>query len=330
MKKSMILALVVLVLLVSGVLASGQTETGGTVELTAATINPENSHLARSMKAYLDAVEEASNGRISITFYPGGQLGDASTLYESVVTGNIDIVMSDAGWFAQDHPEFDVLESSYLFRDKDHYLQLLNSEERLGFFEDLILESPGLRTLMYVGGMERNIISTFPINSISDLQGKTMRSRPVTTELEWWELLGARPEGVAFQETYSAIQTGVVEGSQNSLDAMISMRFMEVAKNIARTQHAIHLGMVVMNEERFQSLPSDLQQLLTRVAREVQPEYLERAFEDSDRQLEELQSEYGVTVTNPDTEPFIEASREQMLQIAQELDIEDEMREIFY
>jgi TRAP-type transport system periplasmic protein len=326
--------LVLLVLAVAGVMpafTAGRSEAAtGVIELTAATINPENSHLARSMKAMLDAIERESGGRISISFYPGGQLGDASSLYESVVNGNIDIVMSDTGWFAQDHPEFDVLESSYLFRDKQQYLRILNSEERLGYFEQLILDRPGLRTLMYVGGMERNIISTFPINSIDDLSGRTMRSRPVTTELEWWQLLGSRPEAVAFQETYSAMQTRVVEGSQNSIDAMINMRFMEVAKYIARTQHAIHLGMVVMNESRFQGLPSDMQSLILRVSREVQPEYLERAFVESDEQLRTLQQQHGVTVTNPDTGPFIEASRRQMLEIAAELNVEQQMREIFY
>lgn len=331
MRKGLLILLGIAIIGVGPAIAGGQrATTDAVIELTAATINPEDSHLARSMKAVLDAIERESNGRISIAFYPGGQLGDASSLYESVVNGNIDIVMSDTGWFAQEHPEFDVLESSYLFRDKEQYLRILNSDERLGFFESLILERPGLRTLFYVGGMERNIISTFPINNFSDLRGKTMRSRPVTTELEWWQLLGARPEAVAFQETYSAMQTGVVEGSQNSIDAMINMRFMEVAPYIARTQHAIHLGMVVINERRFQSLPSDLQTLVVRVSREVQPEWLERAFVESDEQLRTLQQQHGVTVTHPNTAPFVDASRRQMLDIARELQIEDVMREIFY
>ncbi len=300
-----------------------------TIELSAATINPGGSHLGQTLAALARRIEEKSGGRIEVTVYPDGQLGDASTLYESVARGNIDIIMSDTGWFAEEHPQFDVLEASYLFRDEDHYLELLNTPGSLSYFENLLLERPGLRTLMYAGGMERNIISTFPINRLSDLRGRTMRSRPVSTELEWWELLGARPIPVSFQETYTAIQTGVVEGSQNSLDAMINMRFMEVAKNVARTQQGIHLGMIVMNNQRFESLDSDLQRAILDAAAEVQPEYLQRAFDDAENLLARLQNEFGVRVTDPDKGPFIEASRKQLWDLAQEIGIESTVRDIF-
>ncbi len=299
------------------------------IELTFATINPGDSHLGRSAQAFADAIEQDSGGEIRVSVFPDATLGDASTLYDSVVSGDIDIVMSDTGWFAEAHPEFSVLEGSYLFRDGEHYQDVLNSPDGLAFFEELLIDNPGVRHMMYVGGMERNILSTYPIESISDLDGRTMRSRDVSTEIEWWELLGARPVPVAFAELYTAFQTGVVEGSQNSVDAMINMRFMEVADFIARTQHAIHLGMLVMNEERFQSLSQRHQEAILGAAQRVQPEYLALAFETTEDQLEMLQAEYDITVTYPDTGAFIEASREQVAELARELGIEDVVRETF-
>jgi TRAP-type C4-dicarboxylate transport system substrate-binding protein len=156
-----------------------------------------------------------------------------------------------------------------------------------------------------------------------------MRSRNVPTALEWWRLLGARPVPVAFQEVYTAVQTGVVEGSQNSLDAMIRMRFVEVNNYIARTQHSIHLGMVVMNNEKFESLPRELQRAIVDSGREVQAGYLAKAFADTDEQIEQIKQEYDIEFTTPDLDPFIERSREQLWSIAEEHGIEGTVREIF-
>jgi TRAP-type C4-dicarboxylate transport system substrate-binding protein len=332
MKGYLVALLLLSVLLFSPafVLAEGVQEGAvETVELTLATINPESSHLGKSLLALAESIEEKSDGAIQVRFFGGGQLGDASTLYESVIEGNIDMILSDTGWFSEQHPEFDVLESYYLFKGKDHYLSVLNTPGSLSFFEDKILENPGLRTIMYAGGMERDIISTFRIDSIDDLQGHTMRSRNVPTEMEWWRLLGARPVPVAFQEVYTAVQTGIVEGSQNSLDAMIRMRFVEVNNYIARTQHSIHLGMVVMNNEKFESLSKSLQRAIVDAGREVQPTYLAKAFEDTQEQLEQIREEYEIEITNPNLDPFIERSRKQLWEIAREHGVEDTVHQIF-
>jgi TRAP-type C4-dicarboxylate transport system substrate-binding protein len=332
MKRYFTAALVLSVLLVTSAFVLAEPireETEGPIELTMATINPENSHLGQSLIALAESIEEKSDGRIEVRFFGGGQLGDASTLYESVIEGNIDIILSDTGWFSEQHPDFDVLEAYYLFKSKDHNLSVLNTPGSLSFFEDKILENPGLRTIMYAGGMERDIISTFRIDSIEDLEGHTLRSRNVPTEMEWWRLLGARPVPVAFQEVYTAVQTGIVEGSQNSLDAMIRMRFVEVNNYIARTQHTIHLGMVVMNNEKFESLPQNLQRAIMDAGREIQPAYLAKAFEDTKKQLEEIRQSYDIEITAPDLDPFVERSRKQLWDIAEEQGIEDIVHQIF-
>src|SRR5699024_11825340 len=70
-----------------------------------------------------------------------------------------------------------------LFRS---FESVVNSDDKLAYFEDALREDPGLNTLMYIGGIERNILSTFPIESVEDLKGKVMRSGTGATELEWW------------------------------------------------------------------------------------------------------------------------------------------------
>lgn len=299
------------------------------VTLTIATINPHTSILGEVMTKFGDLLDEKSNGTIKAKVFLGGQLGDASSLYQAVIDGNIDIIQSDTGWFAEQHPVFDVLECNYLFKGQDHYKKVLNTRGSFKFFEDKLLKDPGLRTVFYVGGLERDILSTYPINSIEDLEGKTMRSKSVATNMEWWELIGARPVPVSFSELYTAIQTGVVNGSQNSLDAMINKRLAEVAKNVARTQHNIHLGMVVMNEQKFSSLTEKQQKTILETGYEVQQEFIDEAFATNDQAAQKLEDEFGVTITYPDKEPFIEASRKQLWDLAEKYDVESEIKNIF-
>ena len=299
------------------------------VELVAATINPDGSLLAEVLQAYSEEVTNSSNGKVQVDFFPGGQLGDASTLYQSVVDGSIDMIYSDPGWFAERHPEFDILEGNYLFKSKEHFMSVVNDEHKLDFFKNKLLTDPGVIVLMVAGGLERDIISTYPINSIEDLKGKNMRSKSTSTNMDWWHSLGANPVPVAFKEVYTAVQTGVVRGSQNSLDAMISMRFAEVNDYIARTQHNISIGFIVMNKAKYDEVGGDIQAILTKAAKKIQPMYLEKAFALSDEKLETLKKDFGIKVTNPDKAPFIKASRTQIDDLAKKHGVLDQINSIF-
>ncbi len=302
---------------------------GEDLKLVAATINPEGSHLADTLKAYAGEIESLSNGAIKIDVFPGGQLGDASSLYQSVTDGSVDMIYTDPGWFSERHPEFDILEGNYLFKDKEDFLAIANDPHKLDYFKNKLIEDPGVVVLMIAGGLERDIISTFPINSIDDLKGKNMRSKATSTVMDWWSSLGANPVPIAFSEVYTAVQTGVVNGSQNSLDAMISMRFAEVNKYVARTQHNISIGFIVINKDKYEKLSPELKTVLAEAATKIQPVYLEKAFALSDEKLKTLQSEFGIEITNPDKAPFIEVSRKQIIDLANKYNVLDVVNEIF-
>lgn len=182
---------------------------------------------------------------------------------------------------------------------------------------------------IYTGGYERDIISTFSVNDISDLKGKTMRSRNVQVEMEWWKLLGAIPVPLDFGEIYTGIQTGVVQGTQNSTEAMISSRLVEVGKYVARTQHRIEMTGVVMNNTRFESLPKEYQDLMANIAREIQMKYIEIAESETENHFQIMKEKFGITITTPNLTPFVEASRKQFWNLADKLNVREIAEKIF-
>ncbi|WP_040977885.1 TRAP transporter substrate-binding protein [Oceanobacillus jeddahense] len=302
---------------------------GDTVELVAATINPSDSLLGEALIAFAEEIENQSDGEIEVTVHTDGTLGNASSLYQSVISGDIDFIYSDKGWFAEHQPVFNALDGYYLFEDQEQFESIVNSEDDLAYFEDLLIESPGLKNLMYIGGIERNIMSTFPIETVEDLQGREMRSGTGATELAWWEQLGASPVSVDLDEVYSALQTGVAEGTQNSLDSMIHNRFAEVGDYVARTQHDLTLGFVVMNNDRYEQLSDEHKEAIADAADIVQPEYIEKAFEQAEEDMRVLEEDFGITFTDVEVDEFIELSREQLLDLAKEYDAEEVFEDIF-
>jgi|SRR5699024_5509971 len=298
------------------------------VKLVASTINPENTLLGEAFVAFAEEIEKQSNGEIEVTLHMDGALGGASSLYQSVISGDIDIIYSDPGWFAEHQPAFDVLSSYYLFEDQEHFESVVNSDDKLAYFEDALREDPGLNTLMYIGGIERNILSTFPIESVEDLKGKVMRSGTGATELEWWEELGANPVSIDLSEVYSGLQTGVAEGTQNSLDSMIHNRFGEVGDYVARTQHDLTLGFVVMNDDRYEQLSDKHKEAIQKAAEIVQPKYFEIAFDQAEEDMKTLEEEFDITFTDVDVDGFIEKSRVLLMDLAEKHDVVDVVEEI--
>ena len=300
----------------------------GKVSLVASTINPANTLLGEAFIAFAEEIENQSNGEIEVTLHMDGALGGASSLYQSVISGDIDIIYSDTGWFAEHQPAFDVISSYYLFEDQEHFESVVNSEDKLAYFEDVLRESPGLNTLMYIGGIERNILSTFPIESVEDLNGRVMRSGTGATELEWWTELGANPVSIDLSEVYSGLQTGVAEGTQNSLDSMIHNRFGEVGDYVARTQHDLTLGFVVMNNDRYEQLSDSHKEAIQRAADIVQPKYIEIAFDRAENDMKTLEEEFDITFTDVELDGFIEKSRTLLMDLAEKHDVVDIIEEI--
>lgn len=289
---------------------------------------PDHPHMM-AMSRLAARLDARTGGEVYLSVYPSMQLGSAATLYDNVRKGTIDMAFLDMGWFAEINHEFNVLEAFYLFEDTDHFQEIVNTPGKLAYFENLLLEDQDLRVIMYLGGDERNIISTFPIEKIEDLRGRAMRSRELATALEWWELLGASPVPVAYPELYSALAAGVVEGSQNSPTAMIEARFVEPCSYVARTQHAVNFGAIVMNNTSFESLSSEHQDLLLEIGYEVQREIIQHAINNVEDQIKLIEEEHGLTITYPDLQPFIEASRKQLWDLAEEYDVVDIIEDIF-
>ena len=111
-----------------------------------------------------------------------------------------------------------------------------------------------------------NIMSTIPIRNLSDIRGVPIRAPGIASQiLKAW---GSTSVGMPMPETPEALQKGVVKGLYSSLEVMKNFKFAEICKYVTMTQTPVYPFAVVMNMDKWNSLPKDIQRVIENMGRE--------------------------------------------------------------
>ena len=250
---------------------------------------------------------EMSNGRVEIQIYPAMQLGSEKSMIEGLLLGTIDIVVTANGSATNFVPQLGILDLPFLFRDRDHMYSVMDGE--VGEQLKKSMEERGFHLLgFYDAGVRHIMTSDRPINAYEDLQGLKIRTMPVPAHIASFNAFGANAVAVDYGELYGGLQTGLIDGAEAANTNYDLKKFYEVAPHWAQIGWIILAADAIMSEEKFHSLPEDIQEILTEAGR--QSAILERqAYADSDNSLLTVLQAKGVQVTYPDPAPFREAAK---------------------
>ena len=251
-------------------------------------------------------VSEKTDGQVEITIYPSMQLGGEKAMLEGLLLGAIDIVVTANGSVTNFVPGMGVLDLPFLFRSRDHMYTVLDSEvgdelaKRLG--------ARGFHLLAFYEAGVRHIMTTDrPVNSIDDMRGLKMRTMPVPAHIASFNAYGANAVAVDYSELYGGLQTGLVDGAEAANTNYSNKKFYEVAPYWAQLGWVMLTADLLMSDERFQSLPANVQTVLNEAALESAI-YERRLYAESDNSLLDSLKRQGVSVTYPDPTPFRDAS----------------------
>jgi tripartite ATP-independent transporter DctP family solute receptor len=252
-------------------------------------------------------VREKSGGRVEITIYPSMQLGGEKAMLEGLLLGAIDIVVTANGSVTNFVPGMGVLDLPFLFSSRDHMYTVLDGE--VGDELAKRLEARGFRLLaFYEAGVRHIMTADRPVHSIDDLRGLKMRTMPVPAHIASFNAYGANAVAVDYSELYGGLQTGLVDGAEAANTNYSNKKFYEVAPYWAQLGWVMLTADLLMADQRFRSLPEDVQALLGEAARES-ARHERRLYAESDNSLLDSLKQQGVTVTYPDPAPFRAASK---------------------
>jgi tripartite ATP-independent transporter DctP family solute receptor len=261
MKKglTLLLAVMLIIPLTTGVSAKTWTLKYGHVDSPTMTADDHIGGLF--LKNY---IESRSQGRIKVEIYPASQLGNFRELIEGVQLGTLELANTTVGGMNQFFPQIQVTDIPYMYRD-----DLVAEKVGQGpFYDDLreaILKKTGNVRLVAVGntGRWRSFFTTKKqIKSAKDLKGVKMRTINSPLQIEMVKFLGGNPTPVAWGELYTALQSGVVEGTKNAISDVVGKKFHENVKYLCVDEHAYLYGYWWMSDSWLKSLPKDLQTLV--------------------------------------------------------------------
>ncbi|EPC03179.1 hypothetical protein L861_22995 [Litchfieldella anticariensis FP35 = DSM 16096] len=282
------------------------TATAADIKLKAATIGSQQGIQMAGLNALSKHVAETIGDSAKINLFHSGSLGDQISNIESLDTRTLDIATIETPITTIDE-DMGILSLPYLFRDREHVDSVLNGE--IGDALKQRLQEQGYRVIgFYEGGFRHITNDSRAIETPDDLSGLRIRTPGSRQRVEMFNAYGANASPLPYPELYSALQTGVFDGQENPLVEVEASRFYEVQDYLSLSGHVYTVGFLLMNEDRFQELPKEVQQALL--------EGGDKAFEatvafgeQADQRVIELVKENGMQVNEVDTDAFIDASK---------------------
>ena len=254
-------------------------------------------------------LEGATNGRISVQMYPSMQLGGEKEMIEQVQVGALQIARISVGAMGPVVDELNVFNLPFIFRDEQHMRKVIDGPIGTELLEK-ISANPNSR-LIALGWMDagtRNVYSNKAVTKPADLKGMKVRMMGNPIFVETMNAMGGSGVAMGFNELYSALQTGVVDGAENNEPTVLAQNHYQVAKTISQTGHLIIPEIFVFSKRTWETLSKEDQALVKRFAREAQFEERQLWDEKTSVATEELKAR-GVKFVAADKAAFYTATQ---------------------
>jgi tripartite ATP-independent transporter DctP family solute receptor len=262
-----------------------------------------NSLFDLTAQEYAKRVNEALKGKVELQVFHSSQLGTDEQMLKGIRVGAPDMFLPSTIMSTVDQ-RFGVFEMPYIIVSREHMKKVAESPTLQQLMDGL--PAKGIRILgVWENGFRHITNNKRPIVKPEDLQGIKLRVPSGVWRVRMFQAYGASPSPMAFAEVYSALQSGVMDGQENPLAQIWSGKFQEVQKYLSMSGHVYSPAFVAIGEDRWKSLPPDVQQTLARIAREV-GDFGRKEGERLDKEL--IGQMKGIQVNEVDKEAFIRAS----------------------
>jgi tripartite ATP-independent transporter DctP family solute receptor len=253
-------------------------------------------------------LEKATNGRISIQMYPQMQLGGEKEMIEQAQVGALQIARVSVGALGPVVDDLNVFNMPFIFRNEAHMRKVIDGPIGAELLDKVSNSSARLIALGWMDAGTRNVYSNKPVTKPADLKGMKVRMMGNPIFVETMNAMGGNGVAMGFNELYSAMQTGVVDGAENNEPTVLAQNHYQVAKVYSLTGHLIIPEMFVFSKRTWETLTPADQALLKKLSREAQFEQRKLWDEKTAKATDELKAK-GVQFVPADKEAFFKATQ---------------------
>mgnify|MGYP003867782129 CR=1 FL=1 len=304
----------------------GLTGVADAAELRFGHIGTEDTAYHKGAERFKERVEELSEEEVTVAIFPNATLGGEGDMFEQQTAGALDLLIVAPQNITDFAPTAAVFSMPFLYRDEDHWEAVLAGE--VG--KDIgarIEEESGVKVLCYMGGGKRHIVSNKALESIADIEGMKLRTNPTEPLIAAWSALGAEPTVYNYQEIYTGLQLGAIDGLLNEPEWILRMRFHEVAPHIGITAHDITVRPMTIAGTTWNALDEAQQEAVQSAADEACSYARELQLELDAESLETIASE-GTSLYELDKEELMRVTGEATAPVAKKLGLEELIADI--
>ncbi|TGL63931.1 C4-dicarboxylate ABC transporter substrate-binding protein [Leptospira ognonensis] len=226
-----------------------------------ATVAPDGSPWANELSKIKKKIETESSGQIKMKLYPGGQMGGENEILQQVIRGKLQGAGLTAGALANTVKELNVLEMPYLF-DSFAQADCVLDTHLLADFKRLF-EAKGLIFVTWAENGYRSIgTKSNPVKSPGDLKGIKIRIQESPVHIAYWKALGVSGIPIAIPEVLPSLQTGVVEGFDNTPLFTLAAEWQTAIKHFSLTRHIYQPAAIVYSKKFWDTLNEEQKTLL--------------------------------------------------------------------
>lgn len=258
----------------------------------------QNRHVHLERVAAL--VSERTGGAVEFVLFPQAQLGDQRQMNEGIQFGSLEGTVAPAAFLGGFNPVVSILDIPYLLPEDEETAQAL----REGPFGQALLDSfseMGMHAIALWPNGRKHITSNLPIDDLTSYADQKFRVMDSRVLIEQFTALDASAIAIPFGELYTALQTGVIDGQENPLDTIETMKYFEVQENLVISGHGAMEDVVIFSPMWWDTLPEEYQTIIQDAFIEMVPELVANKQAAVDRALEVVTTA-GMNVREADSE----------------------------
>lgn len=222
----------------------------------------------KGAEKFKELAEKYTNGKVKVEVYPNSQLYKDKEEVEALQLGAVQMLAPSLAKFGPlGAKEFEAFDLPYIFEDRNALRKVTEGEIGKSLLKKL--EGKGILGLAFWDNGFKIMSANRPLKSPDDFLGLKMRIQSSKVLEAQMKALGALPQVMAFSEVYQALQTGVVDGTENPPSNMYTQKMHEVQKHATLSRHGYLGYAVIVNKQFWEGLPADVRTQLEKAMAEA-------------------------------------------------------------
>jgi C4-dicarboxylate-binding protein DctP len=239
----------------------------------------------KAAEQFKKLAEERTKGRVKVEVYPNSTLFKDGEEMEALQLGSVQMLAPSVAKFGPlGVREFEVFDLPYIFDSFAELHKVTDGPVGVNLFKKL--ESKGITGLAFWDNGFKEMSANKPLRTPDDYKGLKMRIQSSKVLGDQMKALGAIPQVMAFSEVYQALQTGVVNGTENPPSNFYTQKMNEVQKYLSMTDHGVIEYAVIVNKKFWDGLPADVRTTLEGAMKDATKYANEIAKKENDDALE--------------------------------------------